>query len=442
MVVAGRLGVGLASLAGFLLLLSLTGCDPDQMGNPPPGSAPGPQATPPRPYLGVVMRSLEFPASVASGGASAGVFLDLVVPGGAAAEGGLLEGDIVVAANATPMLTAEDFGRAIQRQSIGTGLDLAVLREGQRQELRVTPRAYTEAASAAYQDHLGLRIRSEEQQGDADTAAGSRQAAFQHYTRALQLLYHAGPAPQNENRFNSLLMRLMSVRQAGLRLPDETQRHYRRAMAVLEQARDERDNERARQSFVDALYHAPWVPELWLNAGLVSEKAGDPEAARRYLRRVLLLDPEGSEGAAVRQKLATLELLIEDRRPWQPYAATYPFDDKRQETITLRGRQLELRSVTGSVAGSDRKDKAGDLIAYGTIRPGGQRFTGKWIFRPSDESNIRCFAAEYDTDAEFAIDPTTQMLVVSVTSSNFMRDSCQVTARNPGTVTRRFPPPR
>jgi len=280
---------------GALAVSLLAGCAGETT-SPPPGAPAS------RPYLNVMMRSVEFPPSAASGGATAGVQIDLVPPGGASEEAGIREGDIVLSSGGRAVTTGEALADTVQANGTGKPITWVFLRDGQRREASLMPRLRGASADRIRDDHINARIAEEESLGDSLAAAGQRVTAFSHYVRALQLLYYSPPRSDTESRGNSLLTRMVLVRPPELRVPDEARRHRNRAIAMAQAA----DHERARAAFVDALYHAPWLPELWHNAGLASERAGDTESARRYLRRALMLNPEGSDSESIRQRLATL----------------------------------------------------------------------------------------------------------------------------------------
>lgn len=432
--VAGRLWWCLSAGLAAFISLTLTACDPEQAGNPPPGSPPGPQArTPatqaPRPYAGIQLRPVQFEPSLANGGASAGVRIEVLLPGAPAHDAGLREHDVVLTANARPVRTSEELVRAIQEAGIGGTLALVILRDGQRQDIALYPRLRDDGFDKALADHVRLRTGEELRLGDAAAAAGQRLAAVSHYTRALQFLFPRTTDDAADDQINGILVRLASAMQGmQLGVPAEADRHNRRAIAMLQDARTPEDNDRAYYAFNDAAYDAPWIADLWLNAGLVLEKAGYPESARKYLRRSLLLRPGGADEPAIRQKIAALDVLAEDTRPWRRFAQTWSYEDGHKEEVVIRGRDFVLRAASPSAAQSARRDRTGDVIARGSIGRG-QRFAGKWIFRPSDEDERRCFGAEYEADAEFTLEPDGR-LFITVASLSYLKQSCEVTKRD------------
>jgi len=424
-----RLGFCVAAALAALLTVTLTACDPEQMGHPPPGSPPGPQAQRPTPYAGVQLRSVEFDPSLATGGHSAGARLVAVTPRAPAAQAGLKEDDIVVAGNGRPLRDSKAFVDAIAATGIGKPLALTLLRDGRMEEITLVPGERRAQSNREFYENIDRRIAEETRAGDTASGAGQLAEAFGHYVRALQFLHEKNNAEEEELKINGILVKLAALRpQVRVRVPAEADRHNRRAILLLQQARTAEDNDRAYHAFNDALFDAPWIPDLWLNAGLVAEKAGYPEGARSYLRRALLLDPEGADGPAIRQKIAALDLLIEERRPWLAYTGTYTRADKTQERVELRGRELSVISVTGATEGNGRRDKAGDILARGTIN-GRSSGIGKWTDRPSNPNEIRCFGAVNDKDAEFRIEE--RVLSIIVTQRMFIGSTCEITQRNP-----------
>jgi tetratricopeptide (TPR) repeat protein len=339
----------------------------------------------------------------------------------------LQEMDVVIAGNGRPLRDARALTDAIQATGVGKPLVLTILRDGRAQEITLVPGPRRPESNREFYEHLDRRIAAETKAGDTAVAAGTRLEAFSHYVRALQFLHEKNSEDEQDLQINGLLVKLAAL-QAQMRVPAEADRHNRRAIAILQSARTPEDNDRAYHAFNDALFDAPWIPDLWLNAGLVLEKAGYPEGARIYLRRAVLLDPEGPDAPAIRRQIAALDVLVEERRPWLAYVGTYTFANKTQERITLRGRDLVVTSVSGSTEGSGRNDKPGDVLARATIN-GRSSGIGKWTDRPVNPNEVRCFGAVNDKDAEFRIED--RKLVIMVTQRTFVGATCEITARNP-----------
>lgn len=427
------------AVAALLLLATLGGCDPEQMSAAPPGSPPSPAPARATSWLGATLFAAEFNPTPASLGASTGARLDLVVDDGPAQRAGLREGDIVVQFDGRPVATLADFTARIAASAPGTEVKIAVLRDGQRHETAAVLERRPADADQRNRNSVLARLAAAEQASADAERAGDYGAALRHAMAAFR--FARLDRAREETADDRLLARMAALlpRVPALPpVPPDADRLNRRALAMLQTAASEEDNERAYRPLHDAVYEAPWIADLWLNGGLVLEKAGYPETAKVYLRRYAMLNP--ADAPSLAQKLAELDVQIEDRRPWTPYVNTYPFTDKRQEEISLRGRNFILRSVTGSAAQSDRRDKAGDVIAFGTVR-NGARFPAKWIRRASDPDAIRCFGAEVEEDAEIAISAERQLTITVLNSPRYLRSSCEITGREPIQV-RSFPAPK
>jgi serine protease Do len=88
--------------------------------------------------LGVVVQDLD-DAALKAAGAQHGVRIDDVEGGSAAARAGLKEGDIVVDVDGDRVRSARQFSRVIQETPEGRSVRLGVLRNGQKQNVDVTP---------------------------------------------------------------------------------------------------------------------------------------------------------------------------------------------------------------------------------------------------------------------------------------------------------------
>lgn len=439
----GRLGFCAAAGLAACLCFMLTACDPEQMGGPPPGSPPGPQATRPQARLGIQIKGVEFDPTVANGGASRGTRVELVVPEGPAEAAGLREGDIVLTIGGRATPTPETLVEAIQAVGVNKPAAIVALRDGQPLTLEAVTGAQSPEAVQQYVNGAMRRLSDSEQAASAAEAAGDRALAFRHNVKALQFIWlaaeQAGVARSinADGRIDAALVRLAALLPSipPPRVPAEADRHNRRAIALLQASAGEADNERAARAFADAIYEAPWIADLWLNAGLVLEKSGSGEAARSHLRRYIMLNPQAPEVPAVRQKIAALELLAEEQAPWRPFVNTYTHATQAVERITLVGRELVLSSVSGATPQHNRRDKAGDVVARATIR--GKAMPGKWISRSPDPDEIRCFGAVYDNDAEFVIE--NQQLVIYINNPRYQPSTCTILDRTRIAV-RRFNP--
>jgi serine protease Do len=70
-------------------------------------------------------------------GASEGVFVERVAPGGSSEKAGIKDGDIIVAINGKPVRNGGDLVGTVTATPVGTPLNITVLREHKRQDLRV-----------------------------------------------------------------------------------------------------------------------------------------------------------------------------------------------------------------------------------------------------------------------------------------------------------------
>ncbi len=90
-----------------------------------------------RPYLGVSPVTIT-PAIAAQLGLSVdkGVILDSVAPNSPAANAGLQQGDVILAADGKPITTEADLRQAIQAHKIGDTMELTVIRNGKQTTVR------------------------------------------------------------------------------------------------------------------------------------------------------------------------------------------------------------------------------------------------------------------------------------------------------------------
>jgi S1-C subfamily serine protease len=94
-----------------------------------------------RPYLGIRARGEELgPELARDTGQARGIRVVGVEPGTPAAVGGLSGGDLLLAANASPVATLDDLARVLVLTR-PAALDVEVLREGARRRLVVHPRS-------------------------------------------------------------------------------------------------------------------------------------------------------------------------------------------------------------------------------------------------------------------------------------------------------------
>src|SRR6185437_6846244 len=199
-------------------------------------------------------------------------------------------------------------------------------------------------------------------------------------------------------------------------IPSEAERHNERAVSILKGATNDDDIDKASHEFGEAVVEAPWVPDLYLNLALSYDKAGYPEWANQYLRSYLLLNPTARDADQIKQKIAELEVLAEERKPWLPFTTTTPFTnaDGSNQSVTLRGRKLVMRVVNNSDQGQSA-EAGDDIFLSATIH--GNRFEGKAFVHPhapltepfsrkDPDGWIRCYGSGVMAlDAEGEIQP-------------------------------------
>jgi serine protease Do len=87
--------------------------------------------------LGVTVRDVE--TADAKGSQPAGVIIDSVTDGSAAGRAGLQKGDVVVEFDGERVRSVRQFTRLVQESVAGRPVNMAVLRNGQRQTLNISP---------------------------------------------------------------------------------------------------------------------------------------------------------------------------------------------------------------------------------------------------------------------------------------------------------------
>jgi S1-C subfamily serine protease len=93
--------------------------------------------------IGVVAQQAQIPDAIArSAGLDqpSGVWVANVERGGPAAQAGLEQGDLIIAADGAPATGLDDLLAALDHDSIGRPTEFQVLRSGRRMTLKITPR--------------------------------------------------------------------------------------------------------------------------------------------------------------------------------------------------------------------------------------------------------------------------------------------------------------
>jgi tetratricopeptide (TPR) repeat protein len=408
-------------------LLALSGCVPDAATNPPPGARAAPQR--PAAWYGLGYREMRLAPAPANGGVSAGLRINYIIPGQSADNAGLREGDVIVAIDGSSTTNDQDASRifATTAATIGSAHTIAFIRDGRRESVTVTlvPRATDEAAVT--NDLLRARHAEEEQ---AARAAPDTTTAIIRYARAFQFLAdiqtrNSSDLASVQQKNGEMLVNFSELLRKGAAppTPSEAERYNQRAIAIMKTATSDEDNDRAALELGRALYDAPWIADLWLNRGLVYEKAGHVESAGADFKHYLILRPGAADAAAVREKLTALELLAEERKPWIRFSGDFP---GLGETVRVRGRNLIVRATADRPASSGQRTRAEDPLAHLTIRNGSLQ--GKWIVRYADADLQRCMGKEAEVDARAAIEDG--KLIISVSLPTFARSTCAVIGYN------------
>jgi tetratricopeptide (TPR) repeat protein len=243
---------------------------------------------------------------------------------------------------------------------------------------------------------------------------------------------------RNASAFNSAVVafaKIVPKLRPSPAIPSEAERHNERAVSILKAAGNDGDIDKASYEFGEAVVEAPWVPDLYLNLALSYDKAGYPEWAIQYLRGYLLLNPTARDAEQIKQKIAELEVLAEERKPWLPFTGTAPISDGASQVVSLRGRKLVLRVV--HEAGQNQTPSVGDdIFLSATID--GNRFEGKAFVHPNapsaepfsrrdPEGWIRCFGSDVMAlDAKGEIQPGGAQFRVTVKEPGYNAQSCVI----------------
>lgn len=388
------------------------------------------QASEPAPkvWIGAHIRQVEFPPSPLSNGLSGGVRIEVVEPG-PAMSAGIRQGDVILSANGKPTPDVTSLFGAYTGLEPGRSVPFVLLRGRDRLTVDVTF-----AARPADGDKLSARaLAACIADGEALVAntmkSGDYPAAFEHNVWTARC---ANSADDGKEYLKDLVafVEIVPKLRSPPKIPSEAERHNLRAVAMLKDAETAADFDKATGEFGAAIYEAPWVPDLYLNRALASEKAGSPEWAISDFKRYQLLNPAGSQTPQVMKKMTELEVLAQERKPWLPFLGTVSFQGGAAVSLELRGRKLVVRVANN--LGKNEKAQIGDVIYTGTIH--GTEFEGKVFVRPNapnvlssatePESSARCFGLEQQNDAQAAIEPDGAHLAFKAKSAVYDRQTC------------------
>ena len=372
-----------------------------------------PAPLPPKVWLGTMMRNVDLVPSADTDGAASGARIEMVLPGSPADKAGLRTDDIILWANSQRIASSDALSGLISAVPAPATIPVILLRDGNKATLSVALEARPKDADKRFADALVQSIRTEQDTAYKDEKAAMAKQAFDHYVQAERLLllheesYHAriDPAMDFDIAHMATLLKLPGVRPP---IPAEADRHNRRAVSILRTASTDADNDRASAEFRDAIYEAPWVPDLHMNRGLALARAGYTEAAIGELRRYMVLDPAAPDAALVKQRITELELLAEERKPWYPLLGPWTYPNGKTEMLSLRGPKLTLTLVTPPRE-PETADRAGDVICQGTIH--GTQMQGKCYDRPTDPGDVRCLGATQEYNARGGIDAGGRLVI-------------------------------
>lgn len=419
------------------LLLSLAACAPpdtapgpssNPAARPPAPSAQTAQAVAPtRPYMGANIRAIELPPNQSPTGQTSALRVEFAIDGSPAQAAGIEPGDIILSINGTPTDTAERLVQTETSLGAGASVPLVILRKGQQKNITVQLAPLPPDYDAQQRRYLETHIKAEQQAADDAERAGNSAQAFDHVVRALRLSLSAGDDPNLEAGLYPRLLNRVAALMPKLRtkpaVPSEADRHNRRALALLQSAAGPEDFDRATREYSEALYEAPWIPDLYYNYGLAFEKAGYTEKAAGSYRYYLILNPAPRDLEAIKQKLADLEVLADERKPWLPFVRTWPAPNGSSTRIDLRGRNLTVTTVKS--APNFPLSPNGDVLLTAVIH--GRDFTGKWHVRTNEANTVKCYGAQFDMDSFGGIDPTGNVLRINTQARVFTFATCQET---------------
>jgi len=413
---------------GFLLALALAS----------PARADTRAETQEHAWIGIQFRYVELTPSPATDGLSSGLRVDLALPGAPAAVAGLRPDDVILYVNGKPTPKLVDYFNALGDASAGAVVPFVLIRGHQRLSVDVRLKARPSDYGSLWSDYARQCISS----GHQSTADAARRhdyrTAFQEDLTVLRCASLEGNTPAAVSAWDAGMVQLAEILpklRPAPPVPHEAERHNQRAVAILKDAAGDDDIDKASNEFGWALYEAPWLPDLYLNYALTLEKAGYPEAAIGELRRYLLLKPNGGDADQVKQKIAELEVLAEERKPWLPFATPFPIADGSSGSVTLRGRKLVIRVVNHADQGQSA-EAGDDIFLSATIH--GNRLEGKAFVHPhapltepfsrkDPDGWIRCFGSGVMAlDAEGEIQPGGTQFRVRVKEPSYNTQSCAV----------------
>jgi len=219
--------------------------------------------------------------------------------------------------------------------------------------------------------------------GRAAEQSGKLREALTHYVAALQ---SAPEGSSTEQRLRETIITLVRKLDPPPAVPEEAERRMARGRAAVKTATDAKDFLEAAAEFQKAARAAPWLPEVYFNLGVVSEKAGRYEEARRNLKLYLTAAPNASDAKQVREQLYELEFQAEkaERRAEE--------ERKKIEEARVRTFSAPLESLAGEWRDDDLFQKRG-IINLRLLKVSGSTIT---IYPQMKDSNSRFAGWDYE----------------------------------------------
>jgi tetratricopeptide (TPR) repeat protein len=425
-----RSRAGFAAAGALTLALLVSGCAP--LGSLPgasAGPAESPGAAESRGWLGLVTTDVEFAATPATSGLNKGLRVDILIPGAPAALTGIRVNDVIILFGDKPVPSTNDL-LAAEREVGASAVDIVLIRQGERVRLRAKLQPPPEDAKLRKltQEALLARLAREQQAAVNAQNSGDSRSAFVHYATCLRLNWLGGAYLSSVGAdFHEDLAKVAELLRE-LRpppTPSEADRHNRLAIEILRHATSDDDNDRAVREFQAAIIEAPWIADLYLNLGLAAAKAGAPEFALQSLHEYQILDPKAGEAPAIKDKLAQLEVLPEERKPWLPFVGTWTTNDGGLLAIRLRDLRLVITVVKPGSAHSGLLP--GDVLYSGDVH--GRRFRGKFHASYARDNDVRCLGTKRLWDAKGAIEDDGMLRFYALDNITYDINSCQISSQ-------------
>ena len=383
--------------------------------------------------MGAGLLHVEFTPTPMTSGLSSGLRVEGVW-GQPATSAGLRDGDIILYVDGKPTPDLDSYLQVARGIVAGTSVPVVLLRGQERLTIGVRYTAAPPNADTLRSQYYANCI-SRAQSSIADALERrDYQRAFKEDVRTAR----CADRSRNAQAYSAAVVAFANI-VPKLRpfpaIPSEAERHNARAVSILKDAKTDDDIDKASHEFGEAVVEAPWIPDLYLNLALSYDKAGYPEWATQYLGSYLLLNPTARDADQIKQKIAELEVLAEERKPWLPFTTPFTLADGSSGSLTLRGRKLVVRVVNRADQGQSA-EAGDDVFLSATIH--GNRLEGKAFVHPDaplaepfsrkdPQGWIRCFGSSVMVlDAEGEIQPGGTQFRVRVKEPAYNTQSCVV----------------